>query len=152
MDSIKSFMNKAKEDKTLMAKLEALGEKAGEKDFMDLAAEYGFTIADADIKKYQTELSKKYASNGELNEDELEQVAGGWPTENRHYKDVCSQYKEAHYNCVGFLSIVNCDHYRKIELKSLPGSKKDRYNIKCVMGYFDYIKETERSGGSLPPI
>jgi len=113
MNQIKALIEKAQSDKDLMAKLDALGEKdAGADEVISLAKEYGFTVTTDEIEKMNTGGEEL----GELTEDELEAVAGGW-SENR-YDSTCKNMTRTKYNCVGFLAQCWCDHYRR---ERLPG-------------------------------
>ena len=57
-------------------------------------------------------MSEESKTNIELKEEQLEAASGG-ATQNRYDPAKCRQYKEAAYDCVGFLGLVWCDHYRK---------------------------------------
>jgi len=70
MEQLKAFFEKAKTDKELGEKFNALGSKgAGPDEYIALAAEYGFTVTMEEMDE-----EKK---NRKLNEDQLEGVAGG---------------------------------------------------------------------------
>ena len=111
MEQLKAFIEKARSDKELMAKLDALGENNAETDkIITLAKESGFTITADEIVKLKNENT---AESAELREDELEAVAGGGPTQNRYDSKSCKNMTRTKYNCVGFLSACWCDHYRR---------------------------------------
>ena len=74
----------------------------------------------------------------ELTEEELLAVTGG-ATKNRFDKAECSKHSDVHFNCVGFMSLTWCDHYRKwVDNKSEWETKIHRW---CTMGFFD-VRET----------
>ena len=75
MDQLNEFIKKAESDEELTKKLETLGHNNAQLDeYIKLAAEYGFTITEDDIK----ELNKsKDHSTVELNEEDLDNVTGG---------------------------------------------------------------------------
>lgn len=80
MESIKQFFEKVQADAELQEKLKALQGKTQE-EVVDavvvLANKYGFEITKGDFLKY-VEAAKAFAAqNGELNEAELDAVAGG---------------------------------------------------------------------------
>ena len=180
MNQMQAFIEKAKNDKALMAKLDALGASGAEPveqfstqreiltpaaecqelsmpnlgalderpsagvserlTFGDkmpgkvvaLAAEYGFTITAEDYQQAVKATSAR--KSGELKEEDLEAAAGGILTENRYDPEVCSKYTETHYNCVGFLGMNWCDHYRRVH----PENSRPTGRHTCVMGFFDY--------------
>ena len=130
MNQLQAFIEKARSDSALMAKIDTLGVSDAEPDKVAaLAAEYGFSVTEEDCRKAAETACPHRA--GELAEEELDAVAGG-ATENRYDPGVCSQYKEAHYNCVGFLGLFWCDHYSEITVSS------SLRRIKCNMGQFEY--------------
>ena len=135
MEQMKVLLEKAKSDKALMAKLDELGASGAAPDkFVALAAEYGFAITAED---YQMALEQAGTpKTGELKEEELEAAAGGW-TENRYQPEYCSQFTKTHYNCVGFMTAFQCDHFSSTATDPL--SKYSKYRKKCAMGYFNYV-------------
>ena len=146
MDNIKAFINKAKENETLMKKLDALGEKdAGVDQIIALAAENGFIITANEIEEYKSGILADREKYGKLSEKELASVVGGGlPTENRYNPKICSQYGKVHYYCVGFLELVNCDHFRQSF-----SNGGWRIDLECAMGYYNYcvVKDKHSSGG-----
>ena len=71
MEQIKLFLENAQSDNELAAKLEEMRvNDAGVEEIVALAAEYGFTIT-----KEEFEQSPKVS--GEINEEQLEDIAGG---------------------------------------------------------------------------
>ena len=138
MNQMQAFIEKAKNDKELMAKLDALGASgAGADKIVALAAEYGFAITEEDYRKAAEMAGTR--KSGELKEEDLEAAAGGaWEktfgTENRYDPAVCSKYTEEHYNCVGFLSANWCDHRRVV----YHGASQPTNRKTCVMGFYDY--------------
>ena len=76
MTQMQAFIEKAKNDKALMAKLDALGVAGAEPDkIIALAAEYGFTITAEDYRQAAKAAGEQ--KTGELNEEDLEAAAGG---------------------------------------------------------------------------
>ena len=137
MNQMQAFIEKAKNDKALMAKLDALGASGAEADkIIALAAEHGFSITEADCR--EAAAAQCQHKRGELAEEDLEAAAGGW-TENRYDPAICSQYKLAHYNCVGFFKSVNCDHYREETGTGRGGIVKSWFKT-CQMGYYSYVE------------
>ena len=134
MEQLKTFLEKANQDKELMEKLEALS-NISEAEYNDtiiaLAAEYGFTIATDEIE----ELSS-IAKPGEISEEQLEAVTGGG-TRNRYCSDWCRGLTEARTACT--FPFVHCDHYRSEKIG------EDRfykyYNVSCVMGAFPTYRQ-----------
>ena len=139
MTQMQSFIEKAKNDKALMAKLDTLGASGAEADkIVALAAEYGFAITEEDCRQAaQTTCPHK---KGELKEEDLEAAAGGFiDTQNRYNPDICGKYTKVEYECVGFLRKIWCDHYREKELPSVGfGAAGWRWQFTCVMGRYDY--------------
>ena len=136
MNQMQAFIEKARHDKELMAKLDALGASgAGADKIIALAAEYGFTITAEDCRQAAEMAGAR--KSGELNEEDLEAAAGGG-TQNRWNPEVCNNYSRTHYNCVGFLTWSWCDHYRRKELPPERYKPSDYYQHTCVMGRYDY--------------
>ena len=134
MNQMQSFIEKVKTDTDLMTKLNALGASGASMDkVVALAAEHGFTVSEEDCRMAtQTPCPHK---KGELAEEELEAAAGG--NDSRHDHAICSQYKETHYNCVGFLGLSHCYHYKYTihrDAYAMPTS----YEHHCIKGYFKY--------------
>ena len=131
MNQMQSFIEKAKNDKDLMAKLDALGASGAEPDkIVALAAEHGFSIT---VEEYQLACeSASVRKSGELVEEDLDSVAGG-ATQNRWDPEVCNNYTTVHYNCVGFFESCWCDHYGRRHIGG-----KDSFKHTCAMGRFYY--------------
>ena len=137
MEQIKAFIEKAKSDSTLMAKLDALGKSGiGSDEVIALAAEYGFTFT---VQEYEEAM--KYGGNcakcGELSEADLDAVSGGclFGTQNRYDPDKCTgTLGRTKYECVGFLNMSWCDHF-KMDLLT-QGS--NIFQFDCAMGAFSY--------------
>ena len=112
MNQMKAFFEKAIAEKELMKRLDELGVKgAGDEEVIKLAAEYGFTITVEDIEAFRNQSKQSKI----LNEEELENVAGGsdvYIREDRHNHDICIQYTKTHYYCVGFMTLFPCTHYQ----------------------------------------
>ncbi|MCL2010654.1 MAG: Nif11-like leader peptide family natural product precursor [Synergistaceae bacterium] len=131
MEQMKAFIEKAKNDKALMAKLDELGASGAEADkIVALAAEHGFAITAEDYRLAEEQAGTR--QSGELKEEELEAVAGGSPTQNRWDPVRCGQATRTIYECVGFIKSVYCDHYRVVVLAP------PTYQHSCAMGRFDY--------------
>ena len=142
MGQMQAFIEKARTDSALMAKLNAPGngEEASEK-VIAIAAEYGFAVTAEDYRQ-ATEMARTQKT-GELSEEELEAAAGGGSdgllTENRYDPVECAKIKQLEYRCVGFLALFCCDHYRRKQVKD-----GDYYWIDlhtCGMGSFSYKAE-----------
>jgi len=131
MKQMQAFIEKAKNDKELMAKLNTLGASGAEADkIVALAAEHGFSIT---VEEYQLACeSASVRKSGELVEEDLDSVAGG-ATQNRWDPEVCNKYTRTHYYCVGFFSATWCDHY------SAKSQSHGKYRHVCSMGRFDYV-------------
>ena len=139
MSQMQAFIEKARSDSALMAKLDALGASGYGQEpnkIIALATEHGFAITEEDLRKAAETAGMQ--KSGELNEEELEAAAGGG-TQNRYNPDVCGKYTRVEYECVGFLMLLCwCDHYRK----KFVGSNADdgeRHHHTCAMGCYDYV-------------
>ncbi|MCL2071902.1 MAG: Nif11-like leader peptide family RiPP precursor [Oscillospiraceae bacterium] len=139
MEQMQAFIEKARNDKDLMAKLDELGAAgAGDEEFIALAAEYGYIVT---AEEYQmAREAAKECKCGKLAEEDLEDVAGGlgfgrYFTENRYDPDACGHFKRVWYNCKGYLELNWCDHYDQILGKGF-NSGIERYV--CKMGLYDY--------------
>ncbi|MCL2003100.1 MAG: Nif11-like leader peptide family RiPP precursor [Oscillospiraceae bacterium] len=131
MNQMQAFIEKARSDKDLMARLDALGASGAEMEkVVALAAEYGFTVTEEDCRQAAARACPHKA--GKLAEEDLEAVAGAFGTENRYDPAVCGQYTRVHFNCVGFLGGHWCDHYVQKTIKS------GHCRYKCNMGYYEY--------------
>ena len=142
MNQMQSFIEQAKKEKDLMTKLDALGASGAEADkIVALAAEHGFNITEADYRAASEQAGVQ--KRGELAEEDLEAAAGG-ATTNRYNPEVCSQYDNVHYNCVGFLEANWCDHYRRRIENDNPVQGKKTYFRKCMMGFFETSETFEK--------
>ena len=76
-------------------------------------------------------------SDGELNEEDLDTVSGGW-TQNRYDPAACKpDLGRTRYECLGFLCW--CDHLRvENDVGTIGGGTKLSRYI-CDMGAFNYI-------------
>ena len=138
MNQIKAFYEIAMADESLMTKLNELSEKeAPDEEVIALAAEHGFTITKDEIESAK----KRTVESGKLNEEDLENVAGG-ATTNRFNPKVCPNLTRTRYECVGFLHSNWCNHYRRsdagVSLHSSGLVHVSKYNHVCVMGAFNY--------------
>ena len=138
MNQMQSFIEKAKNDSALMAKLDALGASGAEPDkIVALAAEYGFSITEADYLAAREQAGAQ--KSGELMEEDLEAAAGGG-TQNRYDPQRCGNTTRTSYECVGLFLMTWCDHYREKELTSAgAGPAGRRWHYTCAMGSYDYI-------------
>jgi len=143
MEQIKLFIEKAKSDSKLMTKLDALGKSgAGAEEVIALAAEYGFTVT---VQEY--EQAAKCGGNcvhcGELSEADLDAVSGGVGaiTQNRYDPNVCPNLSRTRYECVGFWSLVWCDHLRHTKTEKRDYRDIVMYRYECAMGAFDYYAD-----------
>ena len=83
------------------------------------------------------EYEKEFIKEG-LAEEDLEAASGG-ATQNRYDPQRCGKYTRVEYECVGFLAMSWCDHYRKESLAPVgAGLDGERYLHICVMGRYDY--------------
>ena len=137
MNQMQAFIEKARNDSGLMAKLDALGASgAGPDKIVALAATYGFTITEEDCR--QAAEMAGMGKSGELAEEDLEAVAGGGHTaitENRYDPGECAKCKQVQYRCVGFLTMFHCDHYT---LEQMRDGEYPTFWHKCAMGCFYY--------------
>jgi len=134
MNQMQAFIEKAKNDKELMAKLNTLGASGAEADkIVALAAEYGVTITAEDCRQASEQAGTR--KSGELKEEDLEAAAGGWWSENRYDPAICGQYSKVHYYCVGFMTMCPCDHYRQ---ERIDKANTPPWRYYCVMGHYDY--------------
>jgi len=132
MEQLKTFIEKAKTDSGLMAKLDELGsQKAVDDEYIALAAEHGFTFTKEDFE--QLKADDFTPKSCQLCEEELENISGG--EHDRYNPEICSQYKDVHYHCVGFFSSFWCKYYERTELPKQGGLG---YRHKCKKEYFDY--------------
>jgi predicted ribosomally synthesized peptide with nif11-like leader len=136
MEQIKAFMEQAKADTELMAKLDALGAKgaSGVEEVIALAQTYGYTLTAQDLEAAKAGPQK----TGELSEADLDAVAGGNehvnpnPTQNRYDPNECFKSGRTRYECVGFLGYIHCDHYWCEQTAS------DTFHYTCAKRCFDY--------------
>jgi len=146
MTQMQSFIEKVKNDKELMTKLDALGANGAEADkIIALAAEYGFNMTEEDFRRVVEAAEAQHMKTGELGEEDLDAVAGGngGATQNRWDPKVCNNYDRTHYYCVGFLASCWCDHYeRKWYYTDKTGyTEYTTYRHICHMGRFNYIAD-----------
>ena len=95
MNQIQVFIEKVKSDENILANLKELSNKEiPDDEIISLAAEYGFTISKDDIENMK---NNKIESN-ELNEEDLEKVAGGAGS-------YCNTMKRT---CTNMINIVAC--------------------------------------------
>ncbi|MCL2222504.1 MAG: hypothetical protein FWC20_09600 [Oscillospiraceae bacterium] len=122
MDNLKLFIEKAKGDEKLMAKLNEIGKDSVTPEKIEqLAAEYGITVPKDELDKlcYKkcgilTEGDLEEVAGGDADEDHFEDVdISGWPTQNRFDPAVCPGVGQLRYECRGFMNLVYCDHYSK---------------------------------------
>jgi len=75
-----------------------------------------------------------------LTEEEMEAIAGGndGSTQNRYDPERCGAATRVIYECVGFLKMCYCDHYRKTELWDGGPLVGKLYDHVCAMGRFNY--------------
>jgi len=152
MEQIKLFLEKAKTDKELMAKLDALGTKKADDDIIALAAEHGYLFTKEDIEQMSTQgmLSDgelKHCGSCKLSEEELENISGG--EHDRYNPEICSQYTNVHYYCVGFMGWAHCTHYEITMTKDVGYKSQTLYWHRCTRGYFAY--EGYRNGNRPEP-
>ena len=135
MEQLKLFLEKAKTDGGLMAKLDELGaKKAADDEIIALAAEHGFTFTKEELEQLRTEGFT--LKSRQLCEEELENISGGQTKYDRFNHEICSQYTEVHYYCVGFLGAHPCKYYQISRIGQLGDN---RYHHKCEKYYFDYV-------------
>ena len=85
-------------------------------------------------------MSDEIKKDIELKEEDLEAAAGGDATANRYDPQRCGNAKEVLYECVGFLQLVICDHYRKRAVN------RETYHHTCAMGCYDYYGSPDGKG------
>ena len=131
---MQAFIEKAKSDNALMARLDELGAAgASAEGVVALAAEHGFSITVEDCREAAAKSCPH--RRGELAETDLDDVAGGG-TQNRWDPKVCCNYAKVEYRCVGFLTWCWCDHYSR----DIEGNKDfGLYRHRCSMGRFNYL-------------
>ena len=158
MEQVKQFIEKAKSNSRLMAKLDALGaENADAEEVIALAAEYEFTF---NKEEYEQEKSAESALQmGELSEEDLDAVSGG-RTVNRWHEQKCQEDNPwqnwggtlvwsacQNGNQTGFEKLfginVPCDHYRKERFYGEGYSHGEWYTHRCVKGVFNYIGRSD---------
>ncbi|MCL2071901.1 MAG: Nif11-like leader peptide family natural product precursor [Oscillospiraceae bacterium] len=133
MEQMQAFIEKARNDSSLMAKLDELGSAGAEDEkIIALAAEHGFSITVEECRAARE--SAGACKTCELAEEDLESAAGGGTryTQNRYDPEICKKYTTVHYNCVGFIETSWCDHYTRTKITETEGHHK------CSMGVFDY--------------
>ena len=134
MKQMKEFIEKAKNDDAMRAKLNELVESgAGTDKIIAIAAEHGFAITEEDFRQPEGHVCKR--KSGELEEEELEAVAGGnwgW-TENRYDQGLCGKITREHSRCFGVWEVVGwCDHYDSYRFQPY------KRRVVCAMGRYDY--------------
>ena len=139
MEQIKAFIEKAKTDSELMAKLDALGRKGAEgvDEVVSLAAKYGFSVTKEDMEAARR---GNCPHHGELSEEDLDVVSGGSDkllTQNRYDPNVCPNLTRTRYECVGFMRILYCDHYKYSDAGKTH-SGWAIFSHACAMGAFNY--------------
>jgi len=138
MEQLKAMLEKARTDKEFGAKLEELGKSGAQPEaIVAFAAEHGFTITAEDLNSCRGDCAKC----GELTEDELENVSGAGPTQDRYDPNECPTRTRTHYYCVGFLKLTWCDHFRRIKVQESP---QFRFRHICEKpGGFNYIGDSD---------
>ena len=105
MDQMQAFIEKAKTDKNFLATLKELGKKEMPDDeIISLAAEYGFTISKEEIEN----IKNNKTESGELNEEDLEKVAGGAGS-------YCNTMKRTCTNMINIVACIACLIFREIK-------------------------------------
>ena len=95
MNQIQAFIEKAKSDENILANIKELSKKeTSDDEIISLAADYGFTITKDDIESMKNHKTE----SGELNEEDLEKVAGGAGS-------YCNTMKKT---CTNMINIVAC--------------------------------------------
>ena len=128
-DLLNDFIEKINADEALKERAKGFANDAGKT--AELASELGFALSSEDFEQVLSEGAG--ASYGELDEAELDNIAGGAGTQNRYNPNSCPRAGEALYECVGFLRIVWCDHYRMEKVGA------GRWRHWCAMGGYDYV-------------
>ena len=140
MEQMKAFIEKARNDKALMAKLDELSAGGAEMDkIIALAAEHGFTITAEDYR--QAVKAARMRKSGELNEKDLEAASGGY-TQNRYNPSRCKGLTQPISGmCTAFFLEGNCDHLNyERALGSGYTTGKTRI-VSCNMGAFPPYSE-----------
>jgi len=141
MEQVKAFIEKAKTDSELMAKLDALGRKGAEAvdEVIALAAEYGFTVTKEDAEAARCETCPRH-HHGELSEYDLAGVSGGGWTSNRYDPAKCPSVTRTNFDCIRIaIFTMWCDHLRRVEVGREESTRELLYQFECVMGSFKYI-------------
>ncbi|MCL2111978.1 MAG: Nif11-like leader peptide family natural product precursor [Clostridiales bacterium] len=139
MEQMKAFIEKAKNDSGLMAKLDELSASSEglEPDkIVELAAEHGFAIT---VEEYRMAVEQAEARKaGELKEEELEGAAGGtgW-TKNRYDPIMCRGLTRLIPGRCSPLFEFDCDHFNNDLVRGSGDARGNKtYNISCNMGAF----------------
>lgn len=80
IENAKGFYEKVISDQSLQQKISKLAQEnhqGVEAEIIKIAGAQGFEFTEAEMKSFTTEKTKAVKSSGELNENELEMVAGG---------------------------------------------------------------------------
>ena len=142
MEKIKAFIEKAKTDSELAAKLEELAKQnADVGEVIALAAEHGFTLTQEDLGAAKCGGCQKPC---ELSEDELDKVAGGqggiW-TINHYNADICKNLTRIRPGyCDGFSGLAfACDHFYLLHC-DFDFKQKKIFRFTCAMNGFPPYK------------
>jgi len=139
MEQLKAFLEKAGTDSELSGKLDELGEDINKPEtIIAFAAEHGFTITVEEIEDLK---SKKEKS--ELNEEELEAVAGGGWSVNRYCKEWCKNLKSNRIACRH--PFLPCDHFNRVWERS-EWKGINYYWYSCNKNAFPKFLEKEYQG------
>ena len=145
MEQIQAFIEKAKNDSGLMAKLDELCASGAEPDkIIVLAAEHGFTFTEEDYRAAREQAGGR--KSGELAEEDLEAAAGGSTyTQNRYDPNRCKGLTKLISGvCEAFL--LDCDHFKSEWVRGTSTASGDKqYNFSCNMGAFPTYSEMCRA-------
>ena len=156
MEQLKAFFEKAKTDKELGEKLNALGMKgAGIDEYIALAAENGFTITAENLDEWKS---------SELSEKQLEKVAGGddldgpKPVRNYCFYQPKGDYRISDgsywrecgaFSCGGMYSVCSC-HGTPYCVKSWHRLEKKEGSIDRPYDYYLYPKDEKNHWQKAP--
>jgi len=143
MNQLQQFIEKAFKNEELMKKVNdlSMGEPTDE-EIISLAAEHGFTITAEELEVQKSSACSRCVRD-ELEEEDLESIAGGGGGPSRWDHIACMAHGRTRYECVGFLYMSWCLHYTRRQLGT------ERYRLKsrvpdamywhtCQLGAFSY--------------
>ena len=132
MGQLKAFLEKAGADSELTRKLEELGENLENPEaLIAVAAEHGFAITAEEVEE-----AKSLTKKNELDEEELEEVAGGGRSVNRYCPEWCKNLTRHRIACT--FPLCDCDHFKREN----DSERTYHYWFSCAKGAFKKYKGT----------